>query len=145
MAKSGKHVWRELSRETWADFEGLFGERGACGGCWCMTWRREKKDFRAGSGAGNKAAMKKLVKSGAPIGVLLYKDDEAIGWCSVAPREQFVALEKSRVWAPVDAKPVWSVSCFFLAKGARKRGLSVELLNAADSRHPTAVGEQWRP
>jgi len=131
MPKSTKLAWRDLSMETWADFEQLFGERGACGGCWCMTWRREKKDFRAGSGGGNKAAMRRLVKSGAPVGILLYKDREAIGWCSVAPREQFIALGISRVWAPVDEKPVWSVSCFFLTKNARKKGLSVELLNAA--------------
>ena len=96
-----------------------------------MSWRRPKKDFRAGSGRGNKAAMKKLMKSGAPVGILLYKDGEAVGWCSVAPRQQFVALGNSRVWAPVDDQPVWSVSCFFLSKSARRQGLSVELLNAA--------------
>ncbi|HEB84575.1 MAG TPA: N-acetyltransferase, partial [Bacteroidetes bacterium] len=28
-----------LSPERWGDFEALFGERGACGGCWCMYWR----------------------------------------------------------------------------------------------------------
>jgi GNAT superfamily N-acetyltransferase len=132
MSKAAKSLqWRELSPETWADFERLFGERGACGGCWCMTWRRPKRDFRTESGAGNKAAMKRLMTSGAPVGILFYKGGEAVGWCSVAPREQFLALANSRVWAPVDDKPVWSVSCFFLAKGARKQGLSVELLKAA--------------
>ena len=25
-----------LTPDRWDDFETLFGERGACGGCWCM-------------------------------------------------------------------------------------------------------------
>jgi GNAT superfamily N-acetyltransferase len=126
-----KTIWKPLSAETWKDFERLFGERGACGGCWCMTWRRPKREFKAGTGAGNKAAIKKLMRSGAPVGILLYKNGEAVGWCSVAPRQQFVALERSRVWAPVDDAPVWSVSCFFVARPHRNQGLSVELLEAA--------------
>jgi GNAT superfamily N-acetyltransferase len=124
-------IWKPLSAETWKDFERLFGERGACGGCWCMTWRRAKREFKAEAGAGNKAAMKKLMQSGEPAGILLYRDGEAVGWCSVAPRQQFVALERSRVWARLDDTPVWSVSCFFVAKRHRNQGLSVELLEAA--------------
>lgn len=96
-----------------------------------MTWRRPRREFRAQAGAGNKAAIKKLMRSGQPVGVLLYRDGEAVGWCSVAPREQFVALERSRVWARVDDTPVWCVSCFFVAKRRRNQGLSVELLEAA--------------
>src|SRR5215831_13148559 len=37
----------------WADLEALFGERGACGGCWCMVWRLSRKEWLAGEGAGN--------------------------------------------------------------------------------------------
>ena len=33
---------RELSPELWPAFEALFGEKGACAGCWCMFWRTEK-------------------------------------------------------------------------------------------------------
>jgi GNAT superfamily N-acetyltransferase len=128
---AGRTIWKALSAETWKDFERLFGERGACGGCWCMTWRRPRREFRAEAGAGNKAAIKKLMQSGEPVGILLYKHGEAVGWCSVAPRQQFVALERSRVWARVDDTPVWSVSCFFVARPYRKQRLSVELLRAA--------------
>lgn len=124
-------TWKPLSTETWKDFERLFGERGACGGCWCMAWRRPRREFRAGAGAGNKAAIKRLMKSGAPVGILLYRGGETVGWCSIAPRQQFVALERSRVWAPVDEAPVWSVSCFFLARPYRRQGFTVALLEAA--------------
>lgn len=46
-------------------------------------------------------------------------------------REEFVALARSRVWQPVDDQPVWSISCFFVAKEFRGQGLSVELIKSA--------------
>jgi len=72
--------------------EKLFGARGACAGCWCMYWRRPRKDFTVGKGVGNKRAFKKLITSGHVPGIMAYDGDEPIGWCSVAPREMFVSL-----------------------------------------------------
>ncbi len=115
----------------WNDLETLFGERGACGSCWCMAWRRTKRDFDAGKDGGNKRALKTLTTRPRPPGVLLFRNEEAVGWCSIAPREDFVRLERSRVWARIDENPVWSVSCFFVKKGYRNQGLSVKLLEAA--------------
>lgn len=96
-----------------------------------MTWRRTHSEFQAGKGADNRKALEKLAAGKVPPGILLYEGDEAIGWCSIAPREQFVRLARSRVWSAVDDRPVWSVSCFFVKKEFRSRGLSVELLKAA--------------
>ncbi len=120
-----------LTMANWADFEQLFGARGACGGCWCMSWRLERAAFNRGKGEANRLAIRALAAQGPPPGILLYKDGLPIGWCSVAPRSEFVALERSRLWKPVDDRPVWSISCFFVAKGYRSQGLSVELLRAA--------------
>jgi GNAT superfamily N-acetyltransferase len=123
--------WKPLTPDTWKDFEALFGPRGACGGCWCMTWRLSRAEFRANAGAGNRAAMRALVDAGAQPGVLLYDDGRAVAWCAVAPREEYVRLGASKVWAPVDEQKVWAVSCFFIDKKARGKGLSVAVLNAA--------------
>jgi len=122
---------KPLTTETWNDFEKLFGKRGACAGCWCMFFRCARKEFNANQGEENRKAMLRIVKGGTTPGILLYKDGEAIGWCALAPREEYVALKNSRVSAPVDDKPVWSVTCFFIAKQHRKQGLSVALLEAA--------------
>ena len=123
--------WKPLTPETWNDFETLFGPRGACGGCWCMTWRVSRADFKSNGGAGNRLAMRALVDAGREPGVLLYEDGRAVAWCAVAPREEYVRLGASRVWAPVDEQKVWSVSCFFVDKKARNKGLSVAVLKAA--------------
>jgi len=128
-------TYRPLTAANWADLESLFGPRGACGGCWCMAWRLPRAAFNRGKGEANRSALHALAEQGAgqgrEPGILLYRDGVPVGWCSVAPREEFVTLARSRVWAPVDDAPVWSVSCFFVAKGHRNQGLSVELLKAA--------------
>jgi GNAT superfamily N-acetyltransferase len=125
----------------WPDIEELFGERGACGGCWCMFWRVPRKEFDQNKGAGNKRAFKKIVmgqpRSAAPTnkgyapGIIAYHSKEPIGWCAVAPREVYIALERSRILKPVDDKPVWSVSCLFIKKPYRRKGVSAQLLRAA--------------
>jgi GNAT superfamily N-acetyltransferase len=119
------------TKERWKDLEKLFGERGACAGCWCMCWRRTRKEYLAGKGAGNKRALKKLVTSGEVPGIMAYDGDKPIGWCSVAPRTTFEYLRKSRSFAPVDDQPVWSVTCLFIDKEYRKRGVAVAMLKAA--------------
>ena len=123
-----KLKFRALTKETWKDFENLFGERGACGGCWCMSWRIKKAEFEKCKGDGNKRLMKKLVNKYEEIGILAYLENKPVGWCSVAPREDFVRLNNSRVLSRVDDKPVWSIVCFFVDKNYRKMGLSAELL-----------------
>lgn len=120
-----------LTPEHWADFEDLFGERGACGGCWCMLWRLSRSVFESQKGAGNKQAMKALVESGATPGILAYANGRPVGWCAVAPRECYPALGRSRVLKAVDDIPVWSISCLFVRKAHRGQGVSVELIRAA--------------
>ena len=96
-----------------------------------MTWRLSRSQFKANEGKGNRAAMRVLVDSGQQPGVLFYQDGRAVAWCAVAPREEYVRLAASKVWAPVDDQRVWSVSCFFVDKKFRGRGFSVEVLKAA--------------
>jgi len=120
-----------LTKERWTDFTRLFGARGACGGCWCMWWRLSAKEFEERKGERNRRAMKRIVDGGRVPGLLAYIGDEAVGWISVAPREEFPRLERSRILAPVDDKPVWSVVCLFVAKKHRRKGIAVRLLKGA--------------
>jgi GNAT superfamily N-acetyltransferase len=137
LAKSSAHtadlaaVFHPLTVDRWADLEALFGARGGCGGCWCMTWRLPRARFEKGKGASNRAAFRRRVRSGAPPGVLAYVGGEPVGWCAVAPRGEYDYLARSRVLRPIDDRAVWSVSCLFVAKPYRSRGLSVKLLRAA--------------
>jgi GNAT superfamily N-acetyltransferase len=120
-----------LTKARWSDFELLFGRNGACGGCWCMSWRLPRRLFNAQKGEGNRGAMKALVESGVIPGLLGYLDGRPVGWCSLAPREHFPALGRSRVLQPVDDQPCWSISCLFVHRAYRNKGVATQLLHAA--------------
>jgi GNAT superfamily N-acetyltransferase len=122
---------RPLRSSDWPRLEALFGERGACGGCWCMAWRLSRKAWEAGRGAGNRRALKSLVDGGAPIGVLALAGGRAVGWCSTGPRAEFVALETKRSLATAWDARTWSVTCFFVDKEWRRRGLGRRMLATA--------------
>lgn len=120
-----------LNSGRWDDFERLFGKRGAYGGYWCMWWRTTRSQFEQQHGEGNQKAMKEIVNSGEIPGILLYSEDEPVGWCSVAPRERYASLNRSHVLKRLDEIPVWSVVCFYVANGHRNQGIMGKLIQAA--------------
>jgi GNAT superfamily N-acetyltransferase len=120
-----------LTPDRWNDFETLFGAKGACGGCWCMFPRLERSLYERLKGEGNRRAMKKLVDSGRVTGILGYVEGEPVAWCSIEPRELISSLARSRILAPVDDEPVWSIVCLFLSKRHRGQGLSTKMIEAA--------------
>lgn len=115
----------------WTDLEELFGLHGACGGCWCMYWKLRGKAFTEAKGYETRQMHKSIVDSGVVTGLLAYLHGDVIGWVAVEPRQAYPRLAHSRLLKPVDDQPVWSVTCFFVAKAARRQGVTVELLKAA--------------
>lgn len=120
-----------VTSDRWADLEQLFGPRGAMAGCWCMWFRIKRSEFEQKKGAGTKRMMKKIVNSGDVPGILAYDDGEPVGWCSIAPRDRFDSLNRSRTLKPVDEQPVWSIVCFYIAEGYRHSGMTQQLVEAA--------------
>jgi GNAT superfamily N-acetyltransferase len=120
-----------LTPGRWDDFEKLFGKNGACAGCWCLWWRLPHAKWLAQKGEVNRKAMRRLVKSGSIPGLLAYADGQPVGWCAIGPREVYPRFNTSRVLKPVDEQPVWSVTCFFVARAYRRRGITAQLLEAA--------------
>lgn len=120
-----------LTAQRWADVEALFGPRGGCGGCWCMYWKLPPAEFARQKGEGNRRAFRRIVKRDVVPGILAYAGGRPVGWCAVEPRTAYPRLARSRVLAPVDAQPVWSVTCFYVARAYRRKGITVQLLRAA--------------
>jgi len=123
--------FKPLNLETWQDLQILFGDNGACGGCWCMTWRLTHKEYESNKGANNKIKFYNLIKERLPLGVLAYYNDFPIGWCSISPRKSLIRLENSKLFKRIDDKPVWSITCLFIHKNYRKKGLSTRIIRAA--------------
>lgn len=123
--------YRPLTPAFWDDFVQFFGAKGACGGCWCMTWRLRSADYEKSKGEGNKALMKQMVEAGVVPGILAYVEGEPIGWCAIGLRTAYERLQHSRVLAPVDDLSVWAITCFFIRKDFRRKGVSKMLIRAA--------------
>jgi GNAT superfamily N-acetyltransferase len=117
--------------ERWKDIETLFGPKGAYAGCWCMFWRLDRADFKRLKGEGTKAVLKEMTSRNEVAGLLAYVDGEPAGWCSIGPREDYAALENSRILKRIDEAPVWSIVCFFIAKPFRNQGVMAGLLRGA--------------
>jgi GNAT superfamily N-acetyltransferase len=124
-------AFRPLTPARWDDFVKLFGRHGAYAGCWCMWWRESRAEFEKNLGAGNRRAMRSIVAAGGVPGILAYAAGEPAGWISVAPREDFPSLERSRNLKRIDDRPVWSIVCFFVDRDYRGLGIAVPLIRAA--------------
>jgi GNAT superfamily N-acetyltransferase len=124
-----KFTVRPVTSATWPDFERLFDARGGPHYCYCTPYRvRGDLDDRT-----KKTVMASLVEAGTPIGVLAYEGDVPVGWCSVAPRETYARLARSRTMAratPEDAS-TWTVLCFFVPGDHRHRSIARALLRGA--------------
>ena len=127
-----------VTPERWDDLERLFGPNGACAGCWCMWWRVTAGEYKAMKGAPNREALHGIVQAGDAPGLLAYDGETPVGWIAIAPREDYprwaktnAAKESDRVLRERGIDPahgVWAATCFFVARSARKRGLTVALL-----------------
>ncbi len=131
LQESAKVEVYPATAERWKDIESLFGEKGAYAGCWCMFWRLDRGDFKKMKGEGTKAVLKGMTINNDVAGLLAYADGQPIGWCSIGPRKDYVALENSRILKRIDDEPVWSIVCFFVSKPFRSKGIMSELLRGA--------------
>lgn len=123
---------KELRPELWPQLEKLFGTNGACGGCWCMSWRNEKgEDWEKIKGSTAKSRLKKLVTAGKAHGVLAFVDGEPVGWCSFDRRKDYAKLDRAPSFKCDDAEQVWSVPCFFVHKDYRGKSVATALLEHA--------------
>jgi len=122
---------REVTAENRADFERLFAAKGAPHYCWCTPYRLVGNEHLTSEE--RRDAMLALVDRGVPVGVLGYEGDAPVGWCSIAPRETYAKLARSRTMpreTPEDV-PTWTVLCFYVPRPRRGEGLTLALLDGA--------------
>lgn len=131
MATSDDLRIHPLTPERFADLATLFEQGGDAKWCWCMSFRVRGRDWTNSTPAENRAGLTALADHEPAAGLLAYREDTVIGWVSLAPREDYERLTTSRVLAPVDDTPVWSIVCFVVSRHARGTGVATRLLDAA--------------
>lgn len=126
---------RPLTPERLSDLASLFEQGGDPKWCWCAYFRIRGFDFSKGSKERHRAAMEAATYATAEEdrapGLVGYDGDEAVGWISIGPREDYERLAHSTVLKPLDDKPVWSIVCFVVSRKARGSGVATALLDAA--------------
>jgi GNAT superfamily N-acetyltransferase len=113
------------------DLAALFDEGGDPKVCRCAFWRVAGSGFQDWSKAKNQALLASLAGRDPAPGLVAYRDGRAVGWVSVGPREGYERLERSKVLARLDDKPVWSIVCFVVTRPLRGQGIAKALLDAA--------------
>ena len=122
----------------WDDFAAFMVPRKpGGGGCVCMSYRDSRLDM-----PGRIDHMHDECSREPGPGVLVYVDGTVAGWCSVAPKSTYRRLMRSRTIPHLDedADP-WSIVCFVVRGGFRKRGLMHDLLDGAVE-HARASGAE---
>ncbi|MEZ0069072.1 GNAT superfamily N-acetyltransferase [Streptacidiphilus sp. MAP12-20] len=131
---------RPVTAGRWPELEAFFGPSGAYSNCWCAWWRVSSPEFKEGCaerGAGNRALLERLTREGAEPGLLAYEAGKPVGWVALAPRPQYPRLLRSpnlrpapETDDPADAR-IWSLTCFWIPRAQRGRGVATALLAAA--------------
>jgi GNAT superfamily N-acetyltransferase len=99
--------------------------------CWCLTYRLSPKDNQALAARERPAYVEQLCQRQLAPGVLAYEDGEVVGWAGVAPRAELYAFTHGTRIPHVDDLPVWSVWCFRVRAGHKKKGVAHALLGGA--------------
>jgi len=106
---------------------GLLLDAGAERGCWCQAWRGTDAEGRA-RGETRPDTLRRQMSRVPPPGYLAYLGGEPVGWVGVAVRTETPRLINSRTIPTIDDAAVWSIGCFRIRPGHRRKGVASALL-----------------
>lgn len=141
-ATTGGLMCHPVTTERWPDLVNLLGERGGWGGCWCMWWRKSRSEFQRDQGATNRRDLQALTAADRPPGLLGYLDDAPVAWLALAPRSGYPVAARSRIARlpssihsadEAAADNIWLISCLFIHRRFRRRGIATEMIKHAVS------------
>ena len=88
-----------------------------------------------GHGPDNKKAKKALVKRRRTHGVIVYSGNTPVGWVQYGPRPELPRIEGSKTYQSLslndERKRLWRITCFFVDRNNRRRGVAGFGLDAA--------------
>lgn len=122
---------RPASRERFDDVATILGPKDpASSVCWCLSYRVPNSTNRELQGPARAEYVRELTTRPVAPGVLAYHGDTVVGWAAVAPRAT-LSYARSRKIPHVDGQDVWSIWCFRVRAGHRRRGVTHALLTGA--------------
>ena len=122
---------RALDMDTWLDFAALVeANNGVWGGCWCM-WYHGKAESEEPPEA--KRELKRCrVAEGCAHAALVYEGGACVGWCQYGPPAEIPRIHNQRAYEKDAGAPRdWRITCFFVGKGHRGKGVGRTALRGA--------------
>ncbi len=134
-----------LRPDRFPELAALFEEGGDPKWCWCTFFRFRGRDWSNSTATENRAALEHLAERDdlAP-GLVGYRDGRAVGWVSLGPREDYGRLTTSKILAPVDDTPVWSIVCFVVSRARARAGRRERSPRSRDRVRPGARRDDAR-
>lgn len=118
--------------DAWSDFDRMFQKHKGCGGCWCTYHLCTYPEFEGMTRDERREAHLEMIKAGLTTGVVCYLDDVPVGWCQFGPADIFRHTNRKRTYQKFDKdnplKPDWRITCIFVDKNYRGRGLARKVL-----------------
>jgi GNAT superfamily N-acetyltransferase len=99
--------------------------------CWCLYYRLSSRDFGQLRGPERPARLRELCGREQAPGVIAYRGGEPAGWCAFGPWPEMGRLQRSRTIPRIDERWRWSIVCFVVRTGHRRRGVAGALLDGA--------------
>jgi GNAT superfamily N-acetyltransferase len=123
---------KPLGPGTWDAFADL-AERhnGVWGGCWC-TWFHTMHAEKGHTAEGNRALKERLVSEGRAHAALVFDGDKAVAWCEYGTPEELPNIYHRKEYeASLDRLPDYRITCFFVDKRYRRKGMAGVALDGA--------------
>jgi ribosomal protein S18 acetylase RimI-like enzyme len=135
------YTTKELSKSTWPDFEWLFMQGNGWDHCWCMAFQRDRSRSRgreltrAERSVSNRVDKGRLVDEEGAHGILVYAQDEPVGWCQYGPAQELLSVDRRKTGGRMaeggSGERLWRITCFVTSKKHRRRGVAGAALRAA--------------
>jgi hypothetical protein len=147
------YTTKELSPETWPDFDRLFAPGTGWAFCACMFFQRGRHlpqaEFprREAMRVKNRAEKRVLVDQGRAHGILVYENGEPVGWCQYGPPEELPipgSGRTSRRIPPAGAEVRWRITCFVTRVRGRRGAWRAQRCAPPSLRSASTVAGSWR-
>jgi GNAT superfamily N-acetyltransferase len=127
-----EYAVRPLAPDTWDAYARMMERHnGVFGGCWCTYFHttHAEKTFDADD---NRDLKRRLVAEGRAHAAVVFDGDEAVAWCQYGtPAELPNIYHLKEYEALLDRLPDYRITCIFVDKKYRRRGLLAVALRGA--------------
>lgn len=123
---------RTLDGSTWKDFDHLVErDGGVWGGCWCIGFHLNPQGGK-GQCKPYRETKERLVYEGRAHAALVYEGETCVGWCQFGSPEELPNIKHRKQYeSEHGVRPDWRITCFYVGKGYRKKGVANLALNGA--------------